>query len=75
MSMIDVAKKLAQEMPRRWTAYLVGGCVRDLCMGQNPHDIDIEVFNATPDELVEFAQGLDPKADVVGKSFGVVKLT
>ena len=74
MSMIDVAKKLSVEMPSGWVAYIVGGAVRDICMGQNPHDIDIEVFGATPDELVEFAQRIDPRADVVGKSFGVVKL-
>jgi len=74
MSMIDVAKELAAEMPSEWEVYIVGGAVRDICAGILPHDIDLEVFHATPDELVAFAQRIDPHADVVGKSFGVVKL-
>ena len=33
-----------------YEAYLVGGCVRDMLMGIEPHDIDITT-NATPDEV------------------------
>jgi len=71
---LSAAVEISTLMPSKWAAYVVGGAVRDICYGIYPHDIDIEVFNATPDELVGFAQRLDPKADVVGKSFGVVKL-
>ena len=33
-----------------YKAGLVGGCVRDMLMGQEPHDFDITT-NATPDEM------------------------
>lgn len=33
-----------------YECFLVGGCVRDMLMGLNPHDIDIAT-NATPDEI------------------------
>ena len=35
----------------RFQAYLVGGCVRDMCMNRIPHDWDITT-NATPDEMI-----------------------
>ena len=55
-------------------AYLVGGCVRDWLRGRPGKDVDIEVFGVTYEELGE---GLRPwgRADLVGRSFGVLKLT
>ena len=35
-----------------YTAYIVGGCVRDSIMGRKPHDWDI-CTSATPDQLLE----------------------
>ena len=35
-----------------YECFLVGGCVRDMLMGKEPHDIDITT-NATPDEMKE----------------------
>ena len=32
-----------------YECYLVGGCVRDMLMGKEPHDVDITT-NATPEE-------------------------
>ncbi|MEK7675981.1 MAG: polynucleotide adenylyltransferase [Verrucomicrobiota bacterium] len=54
-------------------SYLVGGCVRDSLMGIVPKDFDIEVFGVTYEQL---AQGLSRwgRTDLVGRSFGVVKL-
>ncbi len=48
-------------------AYLVGGCVRDLLLGQEPKDYDIAT-NATP----EAVQNLFEKSVPIGKAFGVV---
>lgn len=50
----------------------VGGCVRDALLGVEPKDIDIEVYGISYDGLVEL---LVPhgRADVVGRSFGVVR--
>jgi tRNA nucleotidyltransferase (CCA-adding enzyme) len=55
-------------------AYLVGGAVRDALLGLPPgRDFDIEVFGVNYEQL---AQALSPwgRTDLVGRSFGVVKL-
>jgi putative nucleotidyltransferase with HDIG domain len=49
------------------TAYLVGGCVRDLLLGRAPKDFDVAT-SARPGELLR----LFPRADQVGAHFGVV---
>ena len=46
--MIDLALKTIKELEKNGhEAYLVGGCVRDLLMGKEPHDFDITT-NALP---------------------------
>jgi len=58
------------------TAFLVGGCVRDLLLGKEPKDLDIEVHGLSLDGLVSCLKGLNPdRLDIVGVSFGVIKLT
>jgi tRNA nucleotidyltransferase (CCA-adding enzyme) len=52
---------------------LVGGCVRDWLAGRPAKDFDIEVFSATPDQLVATLSRFGP-TDPVGRSFGVIKL-
>ena len=49
------------------TAFLVGGCVRDLLLARTPKDFDVAT-SAQPDELLR----LFPGADRVGAHFGVV---
>jgi putative nucleotidyltransferase with HDIG domain len=49
------------------TAFLTGGCVRDLLLGRRPKDFDVAT-SARPDELLR----LFPEADQVGAHFGVV---
>lgn len=39
----------------RFQAYLVGGCVRDMCMNRIPHDWDITT-NATPNEMISIIE-------------------
>jgi putative nucleotidyltransferase with HDIG domain len=48
-------------------AYLVGGCVRDMLMGNSPLDYDVTTA-ATPPEVLK----LFPEALTVGVQFGVV---
>lgn len=48
--------------------YFVGGCVRDLLLGLQPHDFDITT-SATPDEIA--AAFGDSCVDLVGARFGV----
>lgn len=52
-----------------FTAYLAGGCVRDLLLGREPGDYDIAT-SATPEEVQQVFRHSIP----VGKSFGVVKI-
>ncbi len=55
-------------------AVVVGGSVRDALLGLEPKDIDIEVYRISYDELAAFL-ATRGRVDLVGKSFGVVKLS
>lgn len=52
---------------RGFSAYWVGGCVRDLEMGREPRDYDV-VTDAPPDQVAQ----IFPDALLVGAQFGVV---
>lgn len=54
-------------------AVVVGGAVRDAMLGLKPKDFDIEVYGIAYDKLAECISRHGP-IDLVGKSFGVVKL-
>lgn len=54
-------------------AVLVGGCVRDLLLGGQPKDLDVEVYGIQPAQLVAMLQTRF-RVDLVGESFGVLKL-
>lgn len=66
--------RLLREAPVLRRAYLVGGCVRDWLRGLPGKDVDVEVFGVSYEEL---AEGLCRwgRTDLVGRSFGVLKLT
>ncbi|MGE5322303.1 MAG: CCA tRNA nucleotidyltransferase [Actinomycetota bacterium] len=52
---------------RGYSAYLVGGCVRDLVLGREPADYDVAT-SATPDQVMS----IFPRTYAVGAQFGVV---
>ncbi len=54
-------------------AILVGGAVRDALLGLHPKDFDIEVYGISYDRLAGLLAQYG-RVDLVGKSFGVVKL-
>lgn len=54
-------------------AILVGGTVRDALLGQPAGDLDFEVFGVEPGRLQELL-ARDFRLDLVGQSFGVLKL-
>lgn len=58
---------LQQLRARGYTAYFVGGCVRDLLLGTPPQDYDIAT-SAHPDRVMS----LFPSTIAVGAQFGVV---
>ncbi len=51
---------------------IVGGAVRDMITKAESKDIDLEVFGLTISELMTALEDFNP--DLVGKSFGVVKI-
>lgn len=53
-------------------AYLVGGCVRDLLLGKDPNDLDIEVYDIEPRKFDKIMK--QEGANGVGKSYFVYKL-
>lgn len=50
-------------------AFLVGGCVRDMCLGVTPKDFDIAT-NALPEQVEEVFR--DFKTLEIGQAFGIV---
>src|ERR1700683_993889 len=54
-------------------AVIVGGADRDALLGFEPKDFDVEVYGIAYDRLAGFLAGYG-RVDLVGKSFGVVKL-
>jgi len=54
-------------------AYLVGGAVRDACLGIPVNDVDIEVFGVSATQLEIILSEIGP-FDSYGKSFGIYKL-
>ena len=69
----ELRRILARE-PALERAFLVGGCVRDALLGIPCKDWDIEVYGVGYEEMVK-ALGRWGRADLVGRSFGVIKLT
>ncbi len=69
-----VLEKILSETQELKQAYLVGGCVRDALLGNPCKDFDIEVFGVNYEQLVN-ALSRRGRTDLVGRSFGVVKLT
>ena len=55
-------------------ALIVGGAVRDAIQGYEPKDIDIEIYNISYSDLANVLSNFG-RTDLVGKSFGVIKLT
>jgi tRNA nucleotidyltransferase (CCA-adding enzyme) len=67
-------QSILAETPEMARAFFVGGCVRDAVLGQAPKDFDIEVFGVSYEQLAR-ALVRWGRTDLVGRSFGVVKLT
>lgn len=55
-------------------AFLVGGCVRDMVLGQISKDFDLEVYKLQPKEVEKIVKQFGKISDV-GKSFGVLKIS
>ena len=62
------------QLPTSSQFFLVGGCVRDALLGLPQKDFDIEVFGIDYPRLTTELSRFG-RIDLVGRSFGVVKLT
>jgi len=69
-AVVDVCRTFADAGGRAW---LVGGSVRDLLLGQISKDPDIEVYGLQPGDLHQTLSKLG-KVEFVGQQFGVFKL-
>lgn len=66
--MEDTAKRLVERLRAAGhEAFFAGGCVRDMLLGKEAHDIDIAT-SAKPEEV----QKLFPRTVAVGAQFGVI---
>jgi len=63
---LDIVKRLCDNNCNTFT---VGGAIRDMMMGLDPHDFDV-VTEATPDQIEHLFRDCSVKS--VGKSFGVI---
>jgi tRNA nucleotidyltransferase (CCA-adding enzyme) len=54
--------------------YIIGGFTRDLLLGKNPKDLDIEVHGLTLDDLKKILESSGFTINEVGKSFGILKV-
>ncbi len=66
----EIARELAKAGAR---AFIVGGAVRDLALSRSVKDVDIEVFGLDLGAVKEVLSRRW-KLDLVGQSFGVIKL-
>lgn len=53
--------------------YIVGGSVRDALLGLDSKDVDIEVYKASPEQVIASLRKIG-QVDEVGKAFGVLKI-
>lgn len=63
-----------KKLKKHSQVYLVGGCVRDAYMGNEPKDIDLLIEGMNTDDIIRLLEP-EGKVDVVGKSFSVIKFT
>lgn len=71
---LALSLKIAKEVEKLGgTTYYVGGYVRDVLLGKDNKDIDIEVYGVTPNQLKTICAKFG-HVDEVGVSFGVLKI-
>jgi tRNA nucleotidyltransferase (CCA-adding enzyme) len=74
MDITETVLKLAEAVRAAGgRALLVGGCVRDELMGQQPKDWDVEIYGIEPARLRELLDAFGT-VNVVGEAFTVYKL-
>lgn len=70
VGLINLCEGIRKVGGRGW---LVGGSVRDMLLGQNPKDFDLEVYGLEADQLEVLLTAMG-RRESVGKQFGIQKL-
>lgn len=74
MKLCESARTVAQTLKGAgFECYVVGGTVRDLLLGKQPHDIDFTT-DATPTEVLEVFSGIDFKTIPTGLKHGTITI-
>lgn len=72
--MMNLVLKVAKDIEKQGgTTYFVGGMVRDLLLGKEPKDIDLEIHNITEQNL-KIILSKYGKVNEFGKSFGIYQI-
>lgn len=75
MELTEPTKKVLNQLEQDgFKPFIVGGSVRDVLMGADNKDIDIEVYGGTPEAIATSLRKIG-NVDEVGKAFGVLKIT
>jgi tRNA nucleotidyltransferase (CCA-adding enzyme) len=75
MTIPDELERIVRALHRAgYRALIAGGAVRDDLLGLAPKDFDVEVYGVSYEALAELL-ARHGRTDLVGQSFGVVKLT
>ena len=64
-------KDIAEFFKDLGKVYFVGGCVRDIVMGDEPHDYDM-ITAKTPDEIDDYIKNKGKRRYNIGKRFGTI---
>src|SRR5437879_2019700 len=68
------AEKAAEILNRHgFEAYIIGGAVRDLLLGQLPKDFDL-VTNATPEQILKLGEFERSRFQDAAQAFGVTRV-
>ncbi len=69
-----MAEQIAKAVQHKGgTAFYVGGCVRDLLLGQDCKDLDLEIHGIIPRDLEEILDSFGQRLNM-GESFGIYSL-
>ncbi len=68
----SVVWTLARLQEKGYESYIVGGCVRDICIGREPKDFDVTT-NADPEQIISVFEVTDRRV-VYENSFGTVAI-
>lgn len=71
IELTEQMKHVSEFFSELGNVYFVGGCVRDLVMGFEPHDIDV-ITDKEPEAIIDYIKAKGRKAILTGKRYGTI---